>query len=125
MIADFDVTSAMLEYFIKKSCNSNPWSKPYVVICIPSGVTEVEKRAVKEASRNAGAKQVWVIEEPMAAAFGAGLLPLGAAAFCSPGSVPVGSLGAGAALGAALRTVLPPTVMPTVRMPPPYSAWVP
>ncbi len=73
VIADFDVTSAMLEYFIKKSCNSNPWSKPYVVICIPSGVTEVEKRAVKEASRNAGAKQVWVIEEPMAAAFGAGL----------------------------------------------------
>ena len=73
VIADFDITTNMLEYFIKKVCGNSRFVKPRVVICIPSGVTEVEKRAVKTASMNAGARQVSVIEEPMAAAIGAGL----------------------------------------------------
>ncbi|MBQ3008567.1 MAG: rod shape-determining protein [Oscillospiraceae bacterium] len=73
VIADFDVTAAMLRIFIKKACGSSLVFKPTVVICIPSGVTEVERRAVREASINAGAGQVMIIEEPMAAAIGAGL----------------------------------------------------
>ncbi len=73
VIADFDVTSSMLRIFIKKACGSSMFFKPRIVICIPSGVTEVERRAVKEASMNAGAKQVLIIEEPMAAAIGAKL----------------------------------------------------
>ena len=73
VIADFDITTNMLEYFIKKVCGNSRFVKPRVVICIPSGVTEVEKRAVKTASMNAGARQVSVIEEPMAAAIGADL----------------------------------------------------
>lgn len=76
VIADFDITTNMLEYFIKKVCGNSRFVKPRVVICIPSGVTEVERRAVKEASLKAGARQVRVIEEPMAAAIGAGL-PVG------------------------------------------------
>ena len=73
VIADFDVTAAMLKIFIKKACGPSLIFKPTVVICIPSGVTEVERRAVREASINAGAGQVMIIEEPMAAAIGAGL----------------------------------------------------
>ncbi len=73
VIADFDVTSSMLRIFIKKACGSSMFFRPRIVICIPSGVTEVERRAVKEASMNAGAKQVLIIEEPMAAAIGAKL----------------------------------------------------
>jgi len=73
VIADFDVTAAMLKIFIKKACGSSLVFKPTVVICIPSGVTEVERRAVREASISAGAGQVMIIEEPMAAAIGAGL----------------------------------------------------
>lgn len=73
VIADFDITSSMLQIFIKKAVGNSFWSKPRVVICIPSGVTEVERRAVKEATMKAGAKYVAVIEEPMAAAIGAGL----------------------------------------------------
>ena len=73
VIADFDVTAAMLRIFIKKACGSSLVFKPTVIICIPSGVTEVERRAVREASINAGAGQVMIIEEPMAAAIGAGL----------------------------------------------------
>ena len=73
VIADFDVTAAMLRIFIKKACGPSLIFKPTVVICIPSGVTEVERRAVREASINAGAGQVMIIEEPMAAAIGAGL----------------------------------------------------
>ena len=73
VIADFDVTAAMLRIFIKKACGPSLVFKPTVVICIPSGVTEVERRAVREASINAGAGQVMIIEEPMAAAIGAGL----------------------------------------------------
>ena len=73
VIADFDITANMLSRFIKKACGNSMFSRPRVVICIPSGVTEVERRAVKEASLKAGARQVRVIEEPMAAAIGAGL----------------------------------------------------
>ena len=73
VIADFDITANMLARFIKKVCGNSLFFRPRVVICIPSGVTEVERRAVKEAALKAGARQVSVIEEPMAAAIGAGL----------------------------------------------------
>ncbi len=73
VIADFDVTASMLQIFIKKALNNSRFARPRVVICIPSGVTEVERRAVKEAAYKAGAKHVSIIEEPMAAAIGAGL----------------------------------------------------
>lgn len=73
VIADFDVTQSMLKYFIKKAISGNSFSKPRVVICVPSGVTEVEKRAVEEATLQAGAKEAYLIEEPMAAAIGANL----------------------------------------------------
>ena len=73
VIADYDITANMLSYFIKRVCGSNKFFGPRVVICIPSGVTEVERRAVREATLKAGARQVSVIEEPMAAAIGAGL----------------------------------------------------
>lgn len=73
VIADFDVTQSMLKYFIKKAMTGGMFSKPRVVICVPSGVTEVEKRAVEEATYQAGAKEVYLIEEPMAAAIGANL----------------------------------------------------
>ncbi|MDD4189219.1 MAG: rod shape-determining protein [Eubacteriales bacterium] len=73
VIADFDVTQSMLKYFIKKALNGNRFSRPKVVICVPSGVTEVERRAVEEATREAGAKEAYLIEEPMAAAIGANL----------------------------------------------------
>ena len=71
VIADFDITANMLENFLKKACGNSMFSRPRVVICIPSGVTEVERRAVREATLKAGARQVSVIEEPMAAALGA------------------------------------------------------
>ena len=73
VIADFDVTQAMLKYFIKKAINSNSFSRPRVVVGVPSGVTEVEKRAVIDAAQQAGAREAYLIEEPMAAAIGAGL----------------------------------------------------
>lgn len=73
VIADFDVTADMLKHFIKKTMRSTFMSRPRVVVCIPSGVTEVERRAVEEAAHNAGAKDVELVEEPMAAAIGAGL----------------------------------------------------
>ena len=73
VIADFDVTQSMLKYFIKSAISKAVFSKPRVVICVPSGVTEVEKRAVEEATLHAGAKEVYLIEEPMAAAIGANL----------------------------------------------------
>jgi len=73
VIADYDVTLSMLKYFIKKAVTSNYFSKPRVIICVPSGVTEVEKRAVEDATYRAGARQVGLIEEPMAAAIGANL----------------------------------------------------
>ncbi len=73
VIADFDITASMLQAFIIKACGKSVFSKPRVIICIPSGVTEVERRAVREAAIKAGARQVSIIEEPMAAAIGAGL----------------------------------------------------
>jgi len=76
VIADFDVTQAMLKHFIKRVTNVNIFSKPRVVVCVPSGVTEVEKRAVEEATYSAGAREAYLMEEPMAAAIGANL-PVG------------------------------------------------
>lgn len=75
VIADFDITTSMLEQFIQKALNKSKGflARPRVIICIPSGVTAVEKRAVKEATERAGAKRVSIIEEPMAAAIGANL----------------------------------------------------
>ena len=73
VIADFDITTTMLSQFIKKALKGSIFSKARVTICIPSGVTPVERRAVKDAAELAGAKKVYIIEEPMAAAIGAGL----------------------------------------------------
>ena len=73
VIADFDVTKSMLKYFIRKASNGKTLFQPKVVVCVPSGVTEVEKRAVEEAAVHAGARDAYLIEEPMAAAIGAGL----------------------------------------------------
>ena len=75
VIADFDMTTSMLQEFIRKALKGRAFagSRVRVIICIPSGVTAVERRAVKEAPQNAGAKRVSIIEEPMAAAIGAGL----------------------------------------------------
>ena len=75
VIADFDVTEAMLRYFLDKASEKRyPWTpRPRVVVCVPSGVTSVEKRAVFEATIQAGARQAYLIEEPMAAAIGADL----------------------------------------------------
>ena len=73
VIADFDVTQAMLKYFIRKAMNTKTFVRPRVVVGVPSGVTEVEKRAVIDAAQQAGAREAYLIEEPMAAAIGAGL----------------------------------------------------
>ena len=73
VIADFDITANMLQRFIKKVCGNSFFSRPNIVICIPSDVTEVERRAVREAAVAAGGRRVSIIEEPMAAAIGAGL----------------------------------------------------
>lgn len=72
VIADYDTTVAMMKYYIEKALG-HKGSKPYVMVCVPSGVTEVEKRAVIDATRIAGARDAYVIEEPFAAAIGAGL----------------------------------------------------
>jgi rod shape-determining protein MreB len=73
VIADFNITADMLKAFIRRAMNNSPFGRARVLICIPSGVTEVERRAVYGAAKGAGAKEVDVIEEPMAAAIGAGL----------------------------------------------------
>ncbi|MCK4503649.1 MAG: rod shape-determining protein [Desulfuromonadales bacterium] len=73
VIADFDITEEMLRYFIRKIHNRKALVRPRIVICVPSGITQVEKRAVKESAESAGAREVYLIEEPMAAAIGAGL----------------------------------------------------
>lgn len=82
VIADFDYTTSMLQEFIRKALIGSAFTKARVIICIPSGVTAVERRAVNQAAKNAGAKRVYIIEEPMAAAIGAGL----------PVSEPTGSM---------------------------------
>mgnify|MGYP001531270896 CR=1 FL=1 len=79
VIADFDIAASMLQLFIKKTLGSVTFNRPRVVICIPSGVTAVERRAVREVAFKAGARQVAIVEEPMAAAIGAGL-PVASAA---------------------------------------------
>jgi rod shape-determining protein MreB len=74
VIADFEITEAMLSFFIKRATNNrSTLVKPRIIICVPFGITEVEKRAVKESAEGAGAREVFLIEEPMAAAIGAGL----------------------------------------------------
>jgi rod shape-determining protein MreB len=73
VIADFEVTEAMLRYFIKKVHNRRTLVHPRIIISVPSGITQVEKRAVKESAESAGAREIYLIEEPMAAAIGAGL----------------------------------------------------
>jgi rod shape-determining protein MreB len=73
VIADFEVTAAMLRHFIHTAHNRRSFVKPRIIIGIPSGITEVEKRAVREAAESAGAREVYLIEQPMAAAIGAGL----------------------------------------------------
>ncbi len=73
VIADFEITEAMLRYFIRKVHNRKTLVRPRIIICVPFGVTEVEKRAVRESAESAGAREVYLIEEPMAAAIGAGL----------------------------------------------------
>src|SRR6187399_3087894 len=73
VIADFEVTQEMLRYFIKKANKEHSIFRPRIIICVPFGITEVEKRAVKESAESAGAREVYLIEEPMAAAIGAGL----------------------------------------------------
>ena len=82
VIADFDITEAMLKYFIRKAHGRRSLVKPRVVIAVPAGITAVEKRAVKNSAMNAGARKVYLIPEPMAAAIGAGL----------PVAEPVGSM---------------------------------
>jgi rod shape-determining protein MreB and related proteins len=73
VIADFEVAEAMLRYFIRKAHNRRSLVRPRIVVAVPSGITQVEKRAVKESAESAGAREVYLIEEPMAAAIGAGL----------------------------------------------------
>jgi rod shape-determining protein MreB len=73
VIADFEITEAMLRYFIRKIHNRRKLVRPRIIIAVPSGITEVEKRAVKEAANHAGAREVYLIEEPMASAIGVGL----------------------------------------------------
>ncbi len=83
VIADIDVAEQMIKYFISKACGKSilpRWSE--IVICVPSGSTSVERRAIRDAASNAGASKVWLIEEPMAAAIGAGL----------PVAEPIGSM---------------------------------
>ncbi len=82
VIADFDTTASMMTYFIRKAANGRMWVRPRIVVGIPSGCTEVEKRAVVDATLQAGARDAFLIEEPMAAAIGAGL----------PVSEPIGSM---------------------------------
>lgn len=73
VISDYDITERMLKYFIRKTCGTGRFFKPKIMVCVPSGVTEVEKRAVREAATQAGGKDVYLMEEPVAAAIGAGI----------------------------------------------------
>ena len=89
VISDYDVTEKMLQYFIGKTCGGSRFFKPRIIVCVPSGVTEVEKRAVKEAALQAGGRSVYLIEEPVAAAIGAGLDITG------PGGIMIIDIGGG------------------------------
>ena len=73
VISDFTVTEKMLEHFIRKAVGKKTFRKPKIAVCVPSGVTEVEKKAVEDATYQAGAREVFIIEEPIAAAIGAGI----------------------------------------------------
>jgi rod shape-determining protein MreB and related proteins len=73
VIADFEVTEEMIKYFIRKALNRRSFSAPQIIVCVPSGATAVERRAIRESAESAGARQAFLIEEPMAAAIGAGL----------------------------------------------------
>lgn len=73
VVSDYDITERMLKHFIRKTCGSGRFFKPKIMVCVPSGVTEVEKRAVREAATQAGGKDVYLMEEPVAAAIGAGI----------------------------------------------------
>ncbi|MBQ9961081.1 MAG: rod shape-determining protein [Firmicutes bacterium] len=73
VVSDYDITERMLKYFIRKTCGGGRFFKPRIMVCVPSGVTEVEKRAVREAAVQAGGKDVFLMEEPVAAAIGAGI----------------------------------------------------
>lgn len=73
VISDYDITERMLKYFIRKTCGTSRFFRPRIMVCVPSGVTEVEKRAVREAATQAGGRDVNLIEEPIAAAIGAGM----------------------------------------------------
>ena len=89
VISNYDVTERMLKYFIRKTCGFQKFSKPRIMISVPSGVTEVEKRAVTEAATQAGGKSVYLIEEPVAAAIGSGI------DIAKPGGVMVVDIGGG------------------------------
>ena len=73
VISDYTVTEKMLRYFIQKATGKKTFRKPRIAVCVPSGVTEVEKKAVEDATYQAGAREVLIIEEPIAAAIGAGI----------------------------------------------------
>lgn len=73
VISDYDITERMLKHFIRKTCGSGRFFKLKIMVCVPSGITEVEKRAVREAATQAGGKDVYLMEEPVAAAIGAGI----------------------------------------------------
>ena len=73
VIADFEVAEEMIKHFIRKVHNRRSFASPQVIVCVPSGSTAVERRAIQESAESAGARKVWLIEEPMAAAIGAGL----------------------------------------------------
>ena len=73
VISDFDVTERMIRYFIEKVVGRHTFRRPRIAVCIPSKITEVERRAIEDATRSAGARQVYLIEEPIAAAIGAGI----------------------------------------------------
>ena len=93
VIADFDITATMLKHFIRKAVKASLFSKPRVVVCIPSGVTEVERRAVEDAARQAGAAEVDLIEEPIAAAIGSSIKSTSAAIGAGlPVAEPTGSM---------------------------------